>query len=319
MRALNLAGRVLLALGVVVLLFTAYQLWGTGLGEQHSQSLLRAKLDRELPPGAAEQASRLAGTLPHRHGTSTGSKRSDRPPSATTFPPGAAASPPSMAPTIPAPAPGQPVGEIVIPSIGLSQVVVEGVAETDLRMGPGHYPGTPLPGQQGNAAIAGHRTTYAHPFYSLDAVAPGDDIVLTTPQGEFVYTAVDQQVVPPDDVSVIDDTTTPTLTLTTCNPRYSASTRLIVHAVLARSHLFGSPGGGPGPGTGASTGHGARAPVATTGGLAGTAGGGGWVAAAGWGALTVVVAVGIALLVGRSKKWRRRGLRWAIELPGTVA
>ncbi len=78
--------------------------------------------------------------------------------------------PPVTAPHTEAPAEGDPVGEIRIPAIGLDQVVVEGTNTNDLRQGPGHYIGTPLPGQGGNAAIAGHRTTYGHPFYNLDGV-----------------------------------------------------------------------------------------------------------------------------------------------------
>ncbi|HEY5097462.1 MAG TPA: class E sortase, partial [Acidimicrobiales bacterium] len=98
-------------------------------------------------------------------------------------------------------------------------------------------PTTPLPGQAGNAAIAGHRTTYLHPFYSLDVLAPGDLIFVTTLQGTFLYSVATTQVVLPTDVAVVDPTPTPQLTLTTCNPRYSASQRLVVHATLVASEL----------------------------------------------------------------------------------
>ena len=73
-----------------------------------------------------------------------------------------------VAPTTDAPAEGQPVGEIRIPKIGINQIMVEGTNTQDLRKGPGHYTGTPLPGQAGNASVAGHRTTYGHPFYNLN-------------------------------------------------------------------------------------------------------------------------------------------------------
>ncbi|MGH9088267.1 MAG: class E sortase [Acidimicrobiales bacterium] len=307
MRALNVAGRLLLALGVAVLLFTAYQLWGTGLGEQHSQSVLRSRLARELPPGEAAAARRLSNGAPHRVTRPT-------------------ASSPALAPTVAAPAPGQPIGTIDIPNIGLDQVVVEGVAAADLRMGPGHYPGTPLPGQAGNTAVAGHRTTYAHPFYSLDAVVPGDQIILTTPQGVFDYTAVRQQIVAPTDVAVIADTTTPTLTLTTCNPRYSAATRLVVHADLTRSQLFTgshplSAGAAPKGNHAARAGGANRArgthPAAIGGsGLAGTGDGGSIAAAAGWGA-GVLAVVTATLLLARRPASRRR--RWALQSVGALA
>ncbi len=125
------------------------------------------------------------------------------------------------------------MGLLSIPKIGLLDAIVEGVGEAQLEQGPGHYPGTSLPGEAGNVAIAGHRTTYAHPFYNLDALSPGDNIYILTAQGLFQYTVSGSQVVAPTDVAVLD--TVPgksTLTLTTCNPRYSAAQRLVVTANL---------------------------------------------------------------------------------------
>ncbi len=78
-----------------------------------------------------------------------------------------------VAPTIPDPTVGSPVGILSIPKINLSMVVVEGTGDAQLQAGPGHYTGTPLPGEAGNAAIAGHRTTYLHPFYNLNELVPG--------------------------------------------------------------------------------------------------------------------------------------------------
>ena len=150
--------------------------------------------------------------------------------------------PPVTAPTTAAPAEGEPIGDIRIPVIGINQVVVEGTNTPDLRKGPGHYIGTPLPGQAGNVAIAGHRTTYGHPFYNLDSVKVGDPIVLTTLQGIFVYDATKSFVVSPSDTSVVDNVFANLLTLTTCNPRFSASTRLVVQATLAHSQLFPNSG-----------------------------------------------------------------------------
>ena len=142
---------------------------------------------------------------------------------------------------VPPPAAGSPVGIVSIPKISLSMVIVEGTDAEQLRSGPGHYPGTPLPGQAGNAAIAGHRTTYLHPFYNLDALAPGDSIDVLTAQGWFVYRVTGTQAVAPTDVAVVAPTPTPVLTLTTCNPRYSASQRLVVRADLVADVLTGSP------------------------------------------------------------------------------
>ena len=78
-----------------------------------------------------------------------------------------------------------------MPSIGVSSVVVAGTDTASLRLGPGHYPGTPLPGARGTVAIAGHRTTYGAPFRKLDKLARGDRIEVRMPYGTFVY-AVEQ-------------------------------------------------------------------------------------------------------------------------------
>ena len=129
------------------------------------------------------------------------------------------------------------MGTITIPKIDLSMVVVEGTGDAQLQTGPGHYPGTPLPGEDGNAAIAGHRTTYLHPFYNLNELVPGDPITVVTLQGIFLYHVTGSLAVPPTDVSVVAATRRPTLTLTTCNPRYSATQRLVVHAMLVASIL----------------------------------------------------------------------------------
>ena len=126
------------------------------------------------------------------------------------------------------------MARLVIPRIGLDMVVVEGTDTADLREGPGHYPTTPLPGQPGNVAIAGHRTTYAHPFYNLNELSPGDVIELSVPGHDWRYLMTAQLVVAPTDVAVAGPLGPGSwLTLTTCNPRYSAATRLVVRALLA--------------------------------------------------------------------------------------
>ena len=120
-----------------------------------------------------------------------------------------------------------------IPRLGLDTVVVQGITVSALRAGTGHYPDTPLPGQRGNVAIAGHRTTYGAPFRHLDRLVPGDEIVFDTPLGEVVY-RVDRPpfVVSPDDTRVIAHESRHVLTLTTCHPLNSSRERLVVRAVL---------------------------------------------------------------------------------------
>jgi sortase A len=202
-------GAVLFALGLLLVAFVAYQLWGTALYEAQAQSNLKSELSHQLHH--ALPATATAVTTSQRLGLPALAK--------------------VTAPTVPDPAVNQPVGLLSIPKIGLLDAIVEGVDEAQLEQGPGHYPGTSLPGEAGNVAIAGHRTTYAHPFYNLDALAPGDDIYVLTGQGLFHYTVMGSEVVAPTDVAVL--TSQPgqsTLTLTTCNPRYSAAQRLVVSA-----------------------------------------------------------------------------------------
>ena len=127
---------------------------------------------------------------------------------------------------------GRPAPRIEIPKIGVDKIVVAGVALSDLRKGPGHYPNTPLPGQLGNAAIAGHRTTYGAPFFRVDELAAGDEIIVTTVQGTFRYLVTEIKIVKPTDFSVLDPTPDATLTLTSCNPRYSSRQRIVVKARL---------------------------------------------------------------------------------------
>ena len=115
----------------------------------------------------------------------------------------------------------------------MSGVIVAGVRTEDLKKGVGHYPETPLPGQQGNAAIAGHRTTYGAPFYRVDELEVGDEIKITTLQGAFVYRVTGQSIVAPSEYSVVADQPDKVmLTLTSCHPRYSAKQRIIVTAEL---------------------------------------------------------------------------------------
>ena len=127
--------------------------------------------------------------------------------------------------------PGNAVAILKIPRIHLNMVVVEGTDTESLKKGPGHYADTAYPWQDhGRVGIAGHRTTYLHPFYDLNEMREGDRIILETEYGTFQYVVTRVSVVSPDSSSVLDQTKDPTLVLTTCNPRYSAAERLIVIA-----------------------------------------------------------------------------------------
>lgn len=138
------------------------------------------------------------------------------------------------------PVPGGALGYIKIPQIGLEMAFVQGTDPSDLANGPGHYPDTPLPGQAGNVVIAGHRTTHLGPFWAVDSLAAGDQILLQTRRGTFLYRVQWVKVVPPGALWVAGSTDRPSLTLTTCYPRFSSRQRLVVRAV----QVYGKVPGG---------------------------------------------------------------------------
>lgn len=142
-----------------------------------------------------------------------------------------AAQPPAAAP---APAPRGPLFRLELPSLGAAFVVLAGIENEDLARGPGHYPRTPLPGSEGNAAIAAHRTYGGQPsyFYHLDRLREGDTIRVTYPDRTLTYTVERVWVTDPFDVAVLDPVGYPALTLTTCDPPGTEDNRLIVRARL---------------------------------------------------------------------------------------
>jgi sortase A len=204
-------GRALIALGTLILLFLAYQLFGTDILNHHTQDRLRHQFSAEVKKATA---------------------RPSPSPGATT----------TVDPAPAKPDLGTGVALLEIPRIHLASVVVEGVEVPDLKKGPGHYPGTPLPGNSGNVVISGHRTTYGHPFYDLNELARGDPIYLTNPEGlRFTYIVDHSDVVLPTDIAVVSNTADDRLTLTTCNPRFSAAQRLVVVAELLVPRQKGLP------------------------------------------------------------------------------
>ena len=129
---------------------------------------------------------------------------------------------------------GDAIAHIEIQAIGVSEYVVEGTDVASLRKGPGHYPETPLPGDPGTAAIAGHRTTYGAPFRSIDKLRHGETITLDMPDGRFVYRVERTKIVDDQDLSVLDTVGYRRLVLSACHPLYSAAQRVIVFARFER-------------------------------------------------------------------------------------
>lgn len=120
------------------------------------------------------------------------------------------------------------IGEIQIPKIGLVHPVFEGVTLTVIDKGPGHWPGSAVPGQLGNAVFAGHRTTKSRPFRRLDELKPGDDIIFKMDNGTFTYKVTGTKIVTPKDVHIVNPTPDATVTLFACHPPGSARQRIVV-------------------------------------------------------------------------------------------
>jgi sortase A len=129
---------------------------------------------------------------------------------------------------------GDAIGRISLPSIGVSEFVVEGTDTATLRKGPGHYPSTPLPGERGTSAIAGHRTTYGAPFRRLDDLRPGQPVAVDLPYGRFVYRVERIRIVDDQDLSVLRRVGYDRLVLTACHPLYSAAERVVAFARFVR-------------------------------------------------------------------------------------
>jgi sortase A len=131
--------------------------------------------------------------------------------------------------------PGDPLGRIQIPKIGANFVIVQGTDASDLREGPGHYVNTPLPGEPGTVAIAGHRTTFLAPFRDIDELKPTDPIHVQMPYADFTYSVQRTRIVDPSATWVMRKIGYDRLVLTACHPLYSAAQRIVVTARLVKA------------------------------------------------------------------------------------
>jgi sortase A len=215
-------GKALIALGLLMFAFVAYQLWGTGIQTARSQDSLRGQFDQAMQ--STTTSSTTTSTTTTTVASSTPGSTSSTSSTTTTVPVALASNARD----------GDPIAQLSIPKIHLEWIVVQGIAYHDLKKGPGHFPETPMPGQLGNSAIAGHRTTYGAPFFDLDKLVPGDLIQITTVVGHYTYSVTGSEVVRPEQTSVIRtiDHKKATLTLSTCTPVSISSHRLIIHAEL---------------------------------------------------------------------------------------
>jgi sortase A len=130
---------------------------------------------------------------------------------------------------------GDTLAKLKIPRLEAELYVIEGDGSRELRRGPGHLIGTAMPGAEGNCVIAGHRDTH---FRVLKDIREGDDIVLQTDTGQYLYRVRKTHIVSPEDTSALRPTSNAALNLITCYPFYyvgSAPKRFVVEAQLAGS------------------------------------------------------------------------------------
>lgn len=198
-------GQTLITAGLVILLFVVYELYFTGLETAREQQALENEIEALWGKGGGYSR-----------------------------------------PEDPAPAPiklGDGLAVLRIPRFGRdwAKVVVHGVSVADLKRGPGHYPGTQLPGQKGNFVVSGHRTTYGAPFNQVGELSQGDAIVVETRDTWYTYRVTTQQIVEPTAIEVTypvpyqagGKPTIARITLTSCHPKYSARQRIVVFGQLA--------------------------------------------------------------------------------------
>lgn len=206
-RAVGWAGEVLVTLGVLLLLFAAWQLWWTDVAAERNQAAIVHTLERDFARGSTAQVGEDG--IPAAIGTD-----------------GAFA-------------------VVRIPRFGadFARPVIEGTGRPVLALGVGHYVGTAGPGRVGNFAVAGHRTTYGRPFHDIDTLRDGDRVVVETAGTVYVYEVTSREIVRPWEVGVVAPVpdspgakpSAAMITLTSCHPRYSATHRFVVHGRLVES------------------------------------------------------------------------------------
>ncbi len=198
-RVIGVVGEVLITLGVLVLLFVVWQLWWTDVLAGRAQAEARGDLQREWTIGSADQQ----------------------------LPPGVA------------PAYGKAFGLMYVPGLrdrAWGVPIIEGTEHDLLSDGVGHHVGTALPGEPGNFAVAGHRTTYGAPFADIDTLAPGDQVIVETAKGWYVYELRRDRIINYWEGWVLDPVpgeprdTGPTrelITIYACHPKFSMAQRYV--------------------------------------------------------------------------------------------
>lgn len=205
MKALRATGSAFIFLGLSILFFVLYELVGTSAITKARQSDLQADFQLALDSGSLPDA--FTGELPLPSGTSGRSSLKG-------------------------------IARLRIPRIGVNVIVVEGVTLERLAYGPGHYPSTPMFDEPGAVGIAGHRTGWGAPFFNLDRLRNGDQVIVETGKATYTYRMTDRTIVSPSRSEVLDgnpkSTAIKQLVLTTCTPKFTARDRLIIFLDLVQ-------------------------------------------------------------------------------------
>lgn len=206
---IQITGELLITIGLLLLLFVAWQLWWTNIDADRTQSQAVSTLVQEFDSNPAEP-------LPDWDPNTPPAGLSE-------------------------PGHGEVFGVVYIPKFGsdYQRPATQGTSSDVLdSLGLGHYDGTAMPGQVGNFSLAGHRQTRGKVLNDIDLLTEGDHIYVRTKDGYYTYTVYSHEIVQPDQVEVIEPvpgqpgvaSTERLLTLTTCHPRYGDTERYIVHA-----------------------------------------------------------------------------------------
>jgi sortase A len=131
-----------------------------------------------------------------------------------------------------APEPIQEIGIIEIPKIGLRHKIMHGITLRNIDHGPSHWPGTPLPGEQGNVVFMGHRVTHSHPFRRIHELTPGDEIRFEVAGVKSTYVVTGHEIVTPNRLDIVNPTPNPIVTIFACHPPGSARQRYVVRGSL---------------------------------------------------------------------------------------
>ena len=207
-RVVGWTGELLVTAGVVVLLFVAWQLWWTDVVAERQQDRIVDSLVDDFARGGSGPSTVTSDAYPDL-------------------------------------GEAEAFAVIRIPRVGAdyARPVIEGVERPVLALGVGHYEDTAGPGEVGNFAVAGHRTTYGRPFHDIDRLRDGDRVIVETKPRVFVYEITDREIVRPWQTEVIapvpdepgEKPTERLLTMTSCHPKYSATERYVTHARLVES------------------------------------------------------------------------------------